>query len=297
MTIKEAHNFYTQDEMRYDIMTNKEFLLWYNNLINNGYISYMNTLDIQELINNLVNWYEIKYPEKEFEKDNGINYPDYKNLDNLAKYMTFDQLLYRLSNKEISILKCPYRTGCGGFYYNKELEKDVPCSLVYFNRINTSEERPLFYRDTYNFEIDSLTGKVIYKLNLPKELRNDNYNIEDLYKKLKSLDEYNLKEIEKCLKHKKYDELLRNKILELTVLKILYSKNTIPEYGYKRARIFIDEFNQELNLNLSKSEIDLIMMKDYSINKENMPLNENELKSMIKNRKRMIKEIKRNSKY
>ena len=295
MTIKEANNFYKQDEIKYEITTNKDFLLWYNNLVNNGYISYMNTLDMQKLINTLVNWYELKYPEKEFQKNDGIIYPDFENLNNLAKYMTFEELLYRLSNKETSILRCPYRTGHGGFRYNKDLDKDIPFSLVYFNRKHTDEERPLFYVDSYNFEIDSLTGKVIYKLNLPEDLQNDDYNIDDLYKRLKSSNKYNLKGIEKCLKYKKYDELLRDKLLELTSLKILYSKNSIPEYGYKRSRMFIDEFNQELDLNISKSEIDLIMMKDYSSNKESSYLNENELEGMMKDRKRMIKEIKRNS--
>ena len=47
-------------------------------------------------------------------------------------------------------------------------------------------------------------------------------------------------------------------------LKLLYSETTIPERGYKRAKRFIDEFNKELNINLSTKEIDEIINRDYS---------------------------------
>ena len=50
----------------------------------------------------------------------------------------------------------------------------------------------------------------------------------------------------------------RNKILQLVVLKLFYSKNTTPENGYKRALIFIEEFNENLDINLNSKEINEI---------------------------------------
>ena len=39
---------------------------------------------------------------------------------------------------------------------------------------------------------------------------------------------------------------LRHRILQLVALKLVYSKNTIPERGYERAKRFINEFNKKL---------------------------------------------------
>ena len=66
---------------------------------------------------------------------------------------------------------------------------------------------------------------------------------------------------------------LRNKILELIPIAILTSPNTIPKYGYIRAKKFINTFNKEYNLNLTTTKIDeLINSKYYS----NIDYNPNE---------------------
>lgn len=57
---------------------------------------------------------------------------------------------------------------------------------------------------------------------------------------------------------------LRNRVLQLVALKLLYSKNTIPERGYERAKRFINEFNKKLNLTLSTEEIDEAISRDYT---------------------------------
>lgn len=49
----------------------------------------------------------------------------------------------------------------------------------------------------------------------------------------------------------------RIQLLNLVILKILYSKNTTPERGFERAKIFIFEFNScvaEINLNTNEIE-------------------------------------------
>lgn len=62
----------------------------------------------------------------------------------------------------------------------------------------------------------------------------------------------------------KIDLKLREILLQLTSLSIIYSKNTSPERGYLRAKKFIEEFNEYIpNLNLSTNEIDEIMNMDY----------------------------------
>ena len=57
---------------------------------------------------------------------------------------------------------------------------------------------------------------------------------------------------------------LRHRILQLVALKLLYSRNTIPERGYERAKRFINEFNKKLDLTLSTEQIDEIINRDYT---------------------------------
>ncbi len=66
MTIAQAERFYEQDTKDYEIEKNKDFLNWLKASIKDGYHCFMETEELQELINNIVNWYEIKYPEREF---------------------------------------------------------------------------------------------------------------------------------------------------------------------------------------------------------------------------------------
>ena len=77
-------------------------------------------------------------------------------------------------------------------------------------------------------------------------------------------DKLDFTELKKCVFNHNCDIELRNKILQLVALKLLYSKNTIPERGYERAKRFINEFNKKLGLSLSCNQIDEIIQKDYS---------------------------------
>ena len=60
------------------------------------------------------------------------------------------------------------------------------------------------------------------------------------------------------------DMELRHRILQLVALKLLYSRNTIPERGYERSKRFINEFNKKLGLTLSTKQIDEIIHRDYT---------------------------------
>ena len=54
--------------------------------------------------------------------------------------------------------------------------------------------------------------------------------------------------LDEMLKERKANLQLRNMILELIPLKILYS--SLPQYGYPRAKSFIRMFNKEYNLDM-----------------------------------------------
>ena len=69
MTIAQNERFYEQDPKKYDISKNKEFLNWLKESIKNGYHSFIDIECLQELIDNIVYWYETKYPERELPEE------------------------------------------------------------------------------------------------------------------------------------------------------------------------------------------------------------------------------------
>ena len=114
---------------------------------------------------------------------------------------------------------------------------------------------------------DSENGIVNSSRNLKEYIGADvNITLEELLVILKDKynDNLNLINLENCIYNHNCDIELRNKILKLVALKLLYSKSTLPHRGYERAKRFIDEFNKELGLSLSTEEIDMLFSKDYS---------------------------------
>ena len=264
-------------------------------MIDNGYISYMNIRSLQELIDKLVIWYEIKEPNRELGEREGIYYTDFNDLKNLSDEMTMQQLLFRLSSKENSFLKGMYRTGVGGIRYDKEKGKYIPELYVTFRRIE-KEDKPMYYRNEYGIYFDGVNGKITNFYSLPCELNlEDDMTIEKLLVILGKLNNFDLKNIKKCIKFHETDLKLRDLILQYTALKLMYSKNTIPEYGYERAKKFLEEFNTYFKLNLNSKEIDSLMNKDYSLNESEkyFRLENNELNKLVHEQKRMVKSMTR----
>ena len=66
MNYDDLKNFYSKDKKEYDLYHNLEFLKWFNNILKNGYTSYLNLSALQSFINKLSMWYEYKYPERKF---------------------------------------------------------------------------------------------------------------------------------------------------------------------------------------------------------------------------------------
>ena len=108
MTKEETERFYEQDKKKYYIKSNKLFLAWLNKLIDKGYDTFINVDEIQRLINYIAAWYEIKYPERQL--TNTKDTIEFSEMKKLSKRMSINQLLYRLSNRQLSLVKCKYRS-------------------------------------------------------------------------------------------------------------------------------------------------------------------------------------------
>ena len=261
MLAQELNKFYEHDLKKYNLESNKEFLDLFKRMIISGYIPLVEVDELQRLIDYLTSWYEIKYPEKEL-MDNCI---DLISISPLQEVMSISQLLYRLSYREHALIECKYR---GDIYQYPVLENEKTVSWNQFLRININHKNitkdnlidsfieygllPYFIID-----IDINDGKVIMNSNLSKYINDDEtIYISDLLEIFSKYEkELDLSNLKKCLYNHECDLKIRKMILQFVALKLLYSKNTIPERGYLRALKFIEEFNKYLNLNLSKEEV------------------------------------------
>lgn len=309
MTIKEAENFYKQDKYKYELKKNYEFLNWYEEKIDEGYKPLMNITELQDLINKIVIWYEIKYPEKELEFYEGIVDLRFLNIKKMSKSMNLEQLIYRIDKKQYYLIKCQYRTGLGGcspIYNDGKIIGYNSCIGFSVKRKNKQDCRPwelIDYRNSPRFLIlaNPISGEVNINYDLEDYVKSNKITINQLLTLFenKYKDELDFFELNECVYNYNIDLELRNMILQLVALKLIYSRDTIPERGYVRAKRFINEFNKKMKLNLNSEEIDKLIASDYKKelsdlenDEQNMiEENSNKLRKMIKifNKKMQLK--------
>ena len=271
MTIAQAERFYGQDTKDYEIEKNKDFLTWLKTSIKDGYNCFIKTEELQDLIDSIVNWYEIKYPERELEYFEGISYMDFQDIRRISDVMDIRQLLFRLPHNQLCLMECGYRAKGWGQHPIYENGKKVGWKAQIYmciNRKNEEECSPLLGKIPYFLlHADYMTGEVSNDYALEEYLDSEEkLNLDELLLifKEKYTDELDFTELKESVYNHNCDMELRHRILQLVALKLLYSRNTIPERGYERAKRFINEFNKKLGLTLSTEQIDEIIHRDYT---------------------------------
>lgn len=278
MTGIESEQFYQRDNSLYNLNKNSKFLNWYNNLIKNEkYLPRLEIYELQDLIDSIVTWYELKYPERTMREESS-------NIQDLSEIMNFEQLEYRLNENQKYFLKCSYRAK--SFFsvanYDEQMQitdYEVHIGMsIYKNAPSTLDEKCLFNRGVkpyFLISANSETGEVNVH-SIFEYLEVNSITLEELLKYFRQnlKKQLDFSELEQTLFLHEKDMELRKLILQLTALKMLYSEKTIPEHGYVRAKLFIEEFNKYiLNLNLDTKDIDKIMFTDYK--KDNSNISEN----------------------
>jgi len=271
MTIAQARKFYEQDQREYNLEENKEFLSWFKDKIKNDYYPFIEIEELQELINNITYWYEIKYPEREFEFEEGIKNLDFKSIAPLSKSMNIYQLMYRLSDDQLCLINGEYRSNCGGIrnIYNggsKAVDQKAVLYIV-IKQINNNYNANGINNNLIICAYPN--GEVIINDDLKKYVDKERINLDELLSLFEEKYSHNLdfSVLKADVDDHNCDLELREIILQLIALKLLYSQNTTPGRGYKRAKKFIDEFNKELHLNLSSEKIDNIINTNIEIEK------------------------------
>ena len=271
MTIAEAERFYEKDTKDYEIEKNKDFLTWLKISIKSGYHCFIKGEELQELIDSVVNWYEIKYPERELEYFEGTRHLGFQGIRRISDVMDIRQLLFRLPHNQLCLMECGYRAKGWGQYPIYENGKEIDLKVQIFMKINkkNKEECNPWYGGTTYFllQADYMTGEVLNYYELEDYIDNEeNISLDELLSVFneKYSNELDFTELTESVYDHNCDMELRDRILQLVALKLLYSRNTIPERGYERAKRFINEFNKKLGLTLSTEEIDRIIHRDYT---------------------------------
>ena len=271
MTIVQAERFYEQDKKDYEIEKNKDFLTWLKTSIKNGYHCFMKTEELQELIDSVVNWYEIKYPERELEYFEGTRHMAFQDIRRISDVMDIRQLLFRLPHNQLCLMECGYRAKGWGQHLIYENGKEIGWEAQIFMRISRKNKEEsdswLGKAPYFLLHADHMTGEVSNNYELEEYLDSEeNLNLDELLSifKEKYTDELDFTELTESVYDHNCDMELRHRILQLVALKLLYSRNTIPERGYERAKRFINEFNKKLGFALSTEQIDEIIHRDYT---------------------------------
>lgn len=271
MTVAQAERFYGQDTKEYEIEKNKDFLTWLKTSIKDGYHCFIKTEELQELIDSIVNWYEIKYPESELEYFEGTRHMDFQDIRRISDVMDIRQLLFRLPHNQLCLMECGYRAKGWGqhpIYENGKKNGWKAQIFMSINRKNEEESDSLLGKAQYFLlHADHMTGEVSNDYELEEYLDSEeNLNLDELLSifKEKYTDELDFTELKESVYDHNCDMELRHRILQLVALKLLYSRNTIPERGYERAKRFINEFSKKLGLELSTEQIDEIIHRDYT---------------------------------
>lgn len=231
--------------MEKEIYLSKKFLNWYKEEINNGYKCNIDIEEIKRLIDYIVRWYEIKYPDRDLNKDVIYNS---EVVNDLAKYMGIEQLLYRLDSKSVNLLKGVYRAKSGGQY-----PVYVDGKMVWIPRISV---RISYKNDRGYFDIiaNPYNG-IVRKDEDVLDYSDEGYLLLDrVLEILKDSSTLEYEDLEECIYNHNIDLELRDKILNLVVINIINSSKDI-EIGKERAKIFIAEVNDYFKMDINKEDV------------------------------------------
>lgn len=254
LTGVEWKNFTDSDERKYILKENKDFLLLYKKMIKEGIDPILDIENIQKMMNKITTFFEFKYPEfmfenivREYRDQNDEKTIVNNEIIKLSKSLDVCQLKYRLSYNTNKFLECNYKSL---FTLNRTIERYNLPSKVWIN-VEPDGTIPEFMLQ--NLRLDNFIENI------------DNVVIaDDLLEKLESVETIvDYSELTDLVKRHKYNVIIRNKVLQLIPLQMIYND---PIYGYYRAKSFIRMFNKEYNLDLNLNEEIEILSKDYSNN-------------------------------
>lgn len=267
MTELEKTNFYKADELKYIPKKNEEFMSWVKGLNRKGVIFHVDLKEIDSLIATLSGWYIVKYSDsKLYEEGNGVVSKN----NELCDEMTMDQLKKRLSINENRILECTPRVKYARYKLVSGVGKNIDL-IISFRLQSELRMTNIIIKNIQDTEI----------LNVLKERQNvDTYELLDILKDHSAYVNGDLDELVDNTNFEKYDKVLREKVVKMAALRLLYYKNTELDYGVYRAKKLISCINKCYKTDISDEFIDEIINRDYT--KEPIIKKENDVNILMK---------------
>ena len=250
MTGLELDNFYKADDKRYILNKNNEFISYeYIMHREHDLKPIINREQMQDLINQIVMFYEFKYPNNMlYSLKHSFGEKDLEKTIEISKMLDFEQLKFRLYHDYIQFLEC----SCGCVISLNRPKKhlcDIATTYISVDSDGKIDKGELEFLKEYQF-LDDIDGIS---------------TIENLYGRYASIDtNVDYSELKRLIEKHRFNLKIRNKVLNVISFALLYSENTLPDYGYARAKAFIRTFNREYKLKMDLEEIDEIMNRDYS---------------------------------
>lgn len=261
----ENEEFYREDKEEYNIMTNTKLIKWLLHEMKEGYDYTIDIKDLQRIVDSLADWYETKYPTVLCTKGN------IHGIDDMSKNMNVDSYLCRLTETQQNLLSCPYHAKDMRIFEKKHeglKDKYIEFQLKKgFNSITLDA-------DVNHGFIAEWSIKDLADWNISIPYMTD---INELYIAFTHIGkDMEYKDLERIVKDHEIDLKLRNELLNLVSLKLIYSKKDSIEYGYKRSLCFIKEFNDYYyNISLNSDKIDALVNEK--------PVKHNKIKTLINN--------------
>lgn len=234
-----------------EIKSEKELMKWLKDINKEGYSFYAAFRELVGLINNVSEWYKIKY--NDYVLDHDYEHVDVKNLYEI------------LSKNQQHILNPLYRCETGGvktFENAKSKEKKYRevgiSSLTYYEYGKDSKDS---LAEDMLVLIDVATGAVLMPEKLKKVLNRRIIKADDLlallsfrYKGMFDFEELRLC----CFNHECDVEILKMTI-KFILKKIIDDKQSDVEHDLKRADIFITDFKEKIDKYNLEDEINNIL--------------------------------------
>lgn len=260
MTYQEIDYFFKQDKKKYDLKSNVYFLKWYKNTI---LYQIFSIGELQYLVDFLSDWYKLKYPNQN---------PNEK-IEDISKYLTHEQMLYRLNSKYYSFLDGYYRTGnwCAvqsDYSVDKQgniIKNDKDNGMIGISILKKNENRN--FNGTIFSSMDGIVNKKqiiafkpfyfdenkMTKLDenfepfIKSIFKQDNYlTLEEFYERaIKKQSDYDFKYVKRTIERHELDWKLRELIFAWTLEKMIFDEESIPEESIKRALHFVKDIKKE----------------------------------------------------
>lgn len=242
---------------RYELLKRKELLGYLKVQELKGYVSYLDVNEINNLINKVSSWYDLKYPNYELSKLDIDNFK-LEDMNILSQYMNSDELFKRLSFLENAFLTGEYRYKRAGSIKGRSNKVDNWTEVIWIDvpRKSMDPKCPILLKPLgLKVLVDVKSGYVLNVGELDDYISNvHSLKLEDLLKSLEPFkDTLDLRNIEYVVKTHDIDLELRKRILELISLKLMTSFQ--DSYGYFKAGEMLKDFNKELDTKMDINDI------------------------------------------